>query len=198
MKAPTKVWTRAARRLGFDRNPLRRRSDLIEAWLLPAAIIVFCVLAPLLAGAAGNWVRAGNAAVRHEQQSWHVVHATLLQPVPGPMMTDGGLNSWLVWAPARWTADGRTVTGQVPAPSGSDAGRVVPVWLSHAGRVQVPPATAAQVGERASVAVLTALTALALVVAGLALLTRRMLDRRRLARWETAWLSVGPQWTRQR
>jgi hypothetical protein len=192
------MWTRVARRLGIDRNPLRRRSDLIEAWLLPAVVIMFLVLGPLLAGAAGSWVRAGNAAVRHEQRSWHLVHATLLQPVPGPMMTDDGLNSWLVWAPARWTADGKTQTGEVPAPSGSDAGRMVPVWLNRAGRVQAPPATAAQVGERASIAALTAMTALVIALAGLALLTRRVLDRRRLAGWETAWLSVGPQWTRQR
>jgi hypothetical protein len=186
------------RRLGFDHNPLRRPSDLVEAWLLPAAVIMFLVLGPLLAGAAGSWVRAGNAAVQHEQRSWHLVHATLLQPVPGPMMTNDGLNSWLVWAPARWTADGTTHTGQVPAPSGSDAGRVVPVWLNRAGRVQVPPATAAQVGERSSVAALTALTALAIVLAGLVLLIRRVLDRRRLAGWGAAWLSVGPQWSRQR
>ena len=92
------------------------------------------------------------------------------------MMTNDGLNSWLVWAPARWTADGKTQTGEVPAPSGSDAGRMVPVWLNRAGRVQAPPATAAQVGERASVAALTAMTALVIVLAGLALLTRRVLD----------------------
>jgi hypothetical protein len=186
------------RRLGFDRNPLRRPSDLVEAWLLPVAIIMFLVLSPLLAGAAGSWVRAGNAAVRHEQQSWHLVHAKLLQQVPGPMMTNGGMNSWLVWAAARWTADGTTHTGEVPAPSGSDAGRVVPVWLNRAGRVQVPPATAVQVAERSSVAALTAITALAIVLAGLALLIRQVLDRRRLAGWATAWLSVGPQWSRQR
>ncbi len=186
------------RRLGFDHNPLRRRSDLIEAWLLPAMITAFLILGPLLAGVAGAWVRAGNDAVRHDQRSWHLVHAVLLQPAPGPMMSDNGLNSWLVWTPARWTADGQTRTAKIPAPSGTSAGRTVPVWLNRADRVQVPPSTAAQVGELASVAAMTAITALAILLAGLVLLARRVLDRRRLAGWETAWLSVGPQWTRQR
>ena len=42
-----------------------------------------------------------------------------------------------------------------------------------------------------------ALAVLAVFLAGLALLGRRVLDRRRLAGWEAAWLSVGPQWSRQ-
>ena len=192
------MWTRAARRLGFDRNPLRRRSDLIEAWLLPAMIVVFLIAGPILAGLAGGWVRAANAALQHEQASWHQVQATLVQPAPGPMMSDSGMNSWLVWTQAKWTAGGQTRTGAVPAPSGTEAGQIVPIWLNRAGRVEAPPATAAQVGERASVAGLTALMALAIVLGGLTLLVRRVLDRRRLARWEAAWLAVGPQWSRQR
>jgi hypothetical protein len=40
--------------------------------------------------------------------------------------------------------------------------------------------------------------ALAIVLGGLTLLVRRVLDRRRLARWGAAWLAVGPQWSRQR
>lgn len=170
----------------------------MEAWLVPAVIIVFLILGPVLAGLASNSVRSANAAVRHQQRSWHLVHATLLQPAPGPMMSDNGLNSWLVWTQARWTAGGRPHTGQVPAPSGTSAGKTVPVWLNRANRVEAPPATAAQVGERASVAALTALMALAIVLGGLTLIVRRVLDRRRLAGWAAAWLAVGPQWTRQR
>jgi len=196
--AATRMWTRAARRLGFDRNPLRRRSDLIEAWLLPAMIVVFLIAGPILAGLAGGWVRTANAALQHEQRSWHQVQATLLQPAPGPMMSDSGMNSWLVWTQAKWTAGGKTRTGAVPAPSGTEAGQIVPIWLNRADRVEAPPATAAQVGERASVAALTAFMALAIVLGALTLLIRRLLDRRRLARWGAAWLAVGPQWSRQR
>src|SRR5271170_7259274 len=79
---PTTVWTRMTRRLGFDHNPLRRGSDVIEAWLLPAMIAAFLILGPLVAGAAGLWVHADNAAAQRATQSWHQAPAVLLQAAP--------------------------------------------------------------------------------------------------------------------
>jgi len=183
------------RRLGLDHNPLRRGSDMIEAWLLPGAVALFLILGPLVAGAAGLRVHADNLAAQRAEHSWHRVPAVLLQPAPGPIMSDNGANTWLVWAPARWTAAGRAHTGSVPAPAGTRAGATVPVWLDRAGDVRVP-LTAAGARDRIMIAGGLALTVLAAFLAGLALLGRWMLDRRRLAGWEAAWLSVGPQWSR--
>ena len=185
-----------ARRLGFDHNPLRRRSDLIDGWLLPAAIAAFVALGPLVAGAAGLWVHADNAAAQRVQRSWHEVRAVLLQPVPGPAMSDNGANSWLVWTSARWTADGRPQVGDVPALAGTSEDAVVSVWLNRAGQVQVPPLTAGGARDRIVVAALFALAGLAVLLMVLAVLARWLLDRRRLAGWEAAWQSVGPQWSR--
>lgn len=185
------------RRLGLDHNPLRRRSDVIEAWLLPAVIAVFLALGPVVVVAAGAWAHAQNAAVQQAQRSWHRVPAVLLQAVPGPVMSDNGANSWTTWTPARWNAGGRPHVGQVPAVSGTSAGSTVPVWLDRAGHVQAPPLTAGQVRDRAMLAAVVGLTGLAVILAGLALVSRRLLDRRRLAGWETAWLSVGPHWSRR-
>ncbi len=184
------------RRLGFDHNPLRRGSDVIEAWLLPAMIAAFLILGPLVAGAAGLWVHADNAAAQRATQSWHQAPAVLLQAAPGPMMSDNGANTWLVWTPARWAAGGRPRTGNIPAPAGTRAGAAVRVWLDRAGDVQVPPLTAPGARDRVMVGMSLALAAFALLLAGLALLGRRMLDHKRLAGWEAAWLSVGPQWSR--
>jgi hypothetical protein len=195
--AATTTWTRVSRRLGFDRNPLRRRSDMAEAWLPPVAIAVFLALSPLLVGMAGAWAHAENAAAARAERSWHRVPAVLLEPVPGPMMSDNGANSWLAWAPARWITGGRAHVGPVPAPSGTRAGATVPVWLDRAGHVQAPPLPEGQVRYRAVLAALVGLTALAAVFAGLVLIVRWLLDRRRLAGWETAWLAVGPQWSRR-
>jgi len=194
--AATTTRTRITRRLGFDHNPLRRRSDLIEGWLAPAAIAVFLALGPLVGGAAGLWVHAGNVASQRAQRSWHEVPGVLLQPAPGPMMSDNGANSWIVWTPARWTAEGRQLVGKIPASAGTSAGAVVPVWLDRAGNVQTPPLTAAGARDRIAVGVSFALFGFAAVLAGLALLVVQVLDRRRLAGWEAAWLSVGPQWSR--
>jgi hypothetical protein len=185
------------RRLGFDRNPLRRRSDVIEAWLLPAAIAVFLALGPLLVGATSAGAHAENAAAQQAQRSWHRVSAVLLAAVPGPMMSDNGANSWVTWAPARWIAGGRAHVGPVPVLAGTSAGGAVPVWLDRAGHVQTPPLTAGQVRDRAILAALVGLTTLAAILAGLALIGRWLLDRRRLAGWGTAWLAVGPHWSRR-
>jgi hypothetical protein len=195
--APTTTWTRVARRLGFDHNPLRRRSDLIEAWLLPAVIAVFLALSPLLVGAASAWVHHDNAATQQAQRSWHRVTAVLLQAVPGPLMSDNGGNSWITWTPARWTADGRTHVGQVPAAAGSSAGSAVSVWLDRAGNVRAPPLSAGQMRDRVVLAALVALTALAVFLTAAVLIGRRLLERRRLAGWAADWLSVGPQWSRR-
>ena len=190
------MWTRVARRLGFDHNPLRRRSDLIDGWLLPGVITAFLILGPLVAGVAGLWVHGNSAATQRAERSWHEVQAVLLAPIPGPAMSGNGTNAWLVWAPARWTADGRARTGIVPAPSGTSKDAVVPVWLNRAGQVQVPPLSASAVRDRMVIAALFALTSLAVLLTILAAAARWLLDRRRLAGWEADWRSVGPQWSR--
>ncbi len=197
MATPTTTWMKLNRRLGRDGNPLRRRSDLIEAWLLPAVIAVFLALCPVVAVVTGAWVHADNAAARHAQLSWHRAEAVLLQAAPGPEMSDNGANSWVVWTLARWTMDGRRHVGDVPAAAKSRAGSTVAVWLDHAGNIRTPPLTAAQVGERVVTATSFVLAGLAVLLAGLAWLARRALDKRRLAGWETAWLAVGPRWSRQ-
>jgi hypothetical protein len=66
--AATTMWTKAIRRLGIDHNPLRRRSDLIDGWLLPAAIIAFLVLGPLAATGAGLWATRGPAMCQRPQE----------------------------------------------------------------------------------------------------------------------------------
>jgi hypothetical protein len=194
MAAPTTRWMRLAGRLGRDGNPLRRRCDLIACWLLPAAIAAFLVAGPLAAFAADTWVRADNAAARHTQLAWHRGSAVLLQAAPGPAITDNGANGWTAWTPAQWTFGGKPQTGDVPALSGSRADSAVTIWLDRAGTVRMP-LTAAQASDRVVAAMLIALAVLAVALTGLTLLARLVLDRRRLASWETDWLAVGPSWS---
>jgi len=198
MAMPTRTWTRLARRLGRDPNPLRRRSDAIEAWLAPVAIVVFLALSPLVAGLAATGVRADNAAAQHVQQSWHPVSAVLLRAAPGPQYSDNGANTWTAWAPARWTAGGRHYTGNIPVPAGSRAGSTQTVWLDSAGHVQVPAMSRPELVGAIGTGILLALTALALLIGLAALIARWVLDRKRMASWENAWLSVGPRWSHQR
>lgn len=195
MTTPTMTWTRLTRRLGADHNPLRRRSDLIEAWLLPGAVIVFLALGPLVASLAVGLAHLDNASTRYAQRSLGPVPGVVLAAAPGPLMADNGANSWVVWVPARWTAAGRPQAGRVPAVSGTKAGSIVPVWLDHDGKVRLPPLTAGQARDRVIVAAATALAALAAALACIGLICRWRLNRGRLRSWEADWRAVGPQWS---
>ncbi len=197
MATPTKTWLKLTRRLGRDGNPLRRRADVLAGWLLPGTMVVFLVLGPLVAGLTSVAVRADNSAARHVALGWQPVRAVLLQAAPGPEESDQGANTWTVWTRARWTADGHQYVGDVPAAAGSAAGSTETVWLDPAGKVQLPPLTGAQDGSRVVNMMLVALAGLAALLAAIALAAWRILDRRRLAGWETAWLAVGPGWSRQ-
>jgi len=197
MIATTTMWVKLSRRLGMDGNPMRRRADRIEAWLAPLAIAVFLALCPVAAVAVSAWVHADNAAVQRAEQSWHPVKAVLLRAAPGPAESDGGANTWTVWTQARWSVGGVQRTGAVPVPAKSPAGSTHTVWLNSAGAVEAPPASPSQVAAFADAATSVALTALAVLLAVLTWLIRRALDRRRLARWESAWLTTGPRWSHQ-
>jgi uncharacterized membrane protein YphA (DoxX/SURF4 family) len=197
MATPTTAWRRLACRLGRDSNPLRRRLDVLEAWLLPAAAVVFLALCPLVAALTSTWVRADNAAAQRAQQSWHPVSAVLLRAAAGPEFTDHGANTWTAWEPARWTVDGRRHIGSIPVTAGSAVGSTQTVWLDSHGHVHVPPLTPAQLGQTVDAAILISLAGLAVLVSMLTLLCRWMLDRRRIAGWEAGWLAVGPSWSHQ-
>jgi hypothetical protein len=193
MTTPTMTWTRLTRRLRDDHNPLRRRSDRVEAWLLPAVLAAFLVLAPLVAAATIWQVHAANAADTTAQQSLHPAPAVLLAAAPGPMHRHG--SSWLVWTPARWTAGGITRTCQIPVGAGTPAGSRVRVWLTRSGQVRLPPLTPGLARDRARFAAALALAALAGALALAALAGRWRLNRRRLSDWTVGWLAVEPQWS---
>jgi uncharacterized membrane protein YhaH (DUF805 family) len=195
--ASTKTWKRLRRRFGFEHNPLRRRSDLIEAWLLPAVIAALLILGPIVAIVAVHWSGTQNETAWRAQRSWHSVPAVLLQSAPGPAFPDGGANSWIVWTPARWTAGGTPQIGNVPAVSDTRVGSTVTVWLDQAGNVR-QPLTAAAAQGRDLTAIALSCGALLLVLAALALAVRRALDLRRLSGWEEDWQLVGPQWSGRR
>jgi len=187
---------RLARRLGLDHNPLRRRSDVIEGWLLPAAAVMFLFAGPLLGAVVGLRVHSDNIATQRAERAWRQVPAVLLQAAPGPMVSDNGANTWLVWTEARWLVGGSPRVGIVPAAAGTKDGATVLVWLDRAGEVQEPPLSPGGASDRVMIAISFALAALAVFLTGLVLLGRRLLDRHRLAGWEAAWLAVGPQWSR--
>ena len=56
-----------ARRLGLDRNPLRRGSDRAEAWIRIALVLAFLIGAPLAAWGA-KWAESVAPTAAHLQR----------------------------------------------------------------------------------------------------------------------------------
>ena len=186
---------RLAVRLGLDGNPLRRRTDRIASCGAGVLLAAFLAGAPLLSIAAGDWTAHTLAAQQRAERGWHQVTAVLAQNAPYTVSA-----GWVVgsWAAARWTTPaGHHHTGLVEAVGGTPAGSRVRVWVDPAGRLSDPPLRHPAVAVLVGGAMAAAPVALAITLLGVASIGRRLLDRRRLAAWETDWTSVGPQWTRQ-
>ncbi len=190
---------RLMRRCGLDDNPLRRRSDRAQAWIRLGLLAVFLIAGPLAAIAVGHWAdHSAVSAARAAAEAEYRVRAVLLRDAPATSSYPFAAGSGPAWVRARWAApDGTAHAGDVPAAAGTRAGGTVTVWTNASGTLVEPPTGHAQIVSRVVffVTVTSAALAVALLAGwGTAL---RVLDRRRLAAWETDWAAVEPRWTRR-
>src|SRR5215472_132869 len=120
---------RLARRLGLDRNPLRRRTDKIAVGLAAVLVAVFLAGAPVLSAVAVAWAGRATAAEQEAARSWRQVPAVLERAAHARALAAWQLDG-SSWVLARWTApDGRTRAGQIPVSGALPAGRTVPLWV---------------------------------------------------------------------
>lgn len=191
MRSASARRARLRHQLGLDRNPLRRRSDRIEAIFLLIAIVVFVPLATVATILVASWTHAAGVAEQRAGSTLRPVTAVLIQPAP---MQRPPASPWL-WTRARWIAYGKVHLGPVAAAPGTQVGRRLPIWVDRSGNVRPAPPTSGEITAR--VVLVAALSPMA-VALGLWMSWRaliRVLDRRRLAAWGRAWSVVGPLWT---
>lgn len=188
---------RLLRGLRPDRNPLRRGSDRAEAVVLAALLAAFLVAAPVAAHAAGHWASASAARQAQAQRaSLTQVTATLVRKAP--IWSGYGSGADAV-TQARWRApDGQARTGEVFVTAGALTGGTVRIWVDRTRQLANPPLTRDQVAGRIQLAAGAAVAGLAVMLAAVGWLTRRSLDRRRLAGWDAEWLANGPRWSPRR
>lgn len=188
---------RAAGRLGLDKNPLRRRSDRIETLIMATLLVVFLVGGPLLAMLAGRMTDDAGLREMRAQQSWHQVKAVVLKSAPHAAPAFVSVNSW--WTRGRWTGPGGvTMTGEIPVPPGTQAGRTVPITINRSGHVVTSPLVPGELEMRVMLAEAGAVAGLVMVLITVGGAARLVLNRRRLESWDLEWSAVGPRWTQPR
>ncbi|MFJ3670741.1 hypothetical protein ACIPSE_30205 [Streptomyces sp. NPDC090106] len=187
----------------WRRNPLRRATDLAEAWLALTAVLLVLVLAPVAGALVGGLTQDSlQRAVREQHASRHAVTATVARKLArSPLDTDAEaatgreLRSRVV---ADWTApDGTHRHGPALADLRSPhKGDRFMIWTDAQGRIVARPLDSATATTHAVLAgVGAALLGIGLVEGARRMIVWRMV-RRRYARWDRAWSQAGPDWGR--
>ncbi|MGA5710487.1 hypothetical protein ACPCK8_29145 [Streptomyces cellulosae] len=170
-------------------NPLRRRDDIVEAWLVltvGALIAVGGTVAGLVTAHAADEVFARQRAERYS------VRAVLLTDVP---RSKAGLTSDKISARVRWTElDGSVHTDKTLVDTGRKAGSRIVVWTDGLGEITAEPPTPTEAAVEAGFLATGAALAFAGMAFGAGALARWRLDQRRINQWGREWDQVGPQW----
>ncbi|MGW2620811.1 Rv1733c family protein [Streptomyces sp. NPDC001500] len=172
-------------------NPLRRRDDIVEAWIVLAVWVVFAVGGAVAALVTAHAADEVFARQRTERRS---VRAVLLNDVPlgGPAI--GGVSDRRT-ATVRWSvSDGSAQDGRTLVETGLKAGSRVTVWLDGRGRLTSAPPSSAKAAIESGCLGLGAAAGLAGLVFGAGAAARWRLDRRRVDAWGREWDQVGPRW----
>ncbi|MDX3692384.1 hypothetical protein PV726_18950 [Streptomyces europaeiscabiei] len=178
----------------WRRNPLRRRSDRLESWvvLITWALTLFGGVAMGLMAA--DSVESGLARQRAE---WRPVDAVLTEDAPEPS-GPSGTGTEKVWGKVRWTApDGSAHEGQARVDPTAPMGAPVTVWTDAEGLLVTKPASESQARLRAAlVGGLAGVFVSAVPLVGGRLVRGRM-ERRRMDQWDEEWERIGPLWERK-
>lgn len=182
----------------WRRNPLRRRADALLAWTGLGLLLT------VLAGAPAAALWAGDTAHRHYRasaeelaRSHRPTTAVLLRDAPRhpePGSAEAGETRYPVTV--RYAAPGgRPRTGRTDVVPGLRAGSTVRVWVGPGGRLTAPPPDAGEIRSRAAGWALLAAVGVAAAGACAYGVTGRVVERRNLARWDTAWAVAARRWT---
>ncbi|MFE0381460.1 hypothetical protein ACFW1M_39195 [Streptomyces inhibens] len=195
MRAMRGIWR-------WRHNPLRRRTDRIEAWVALTAALLIALGAPLAGWSAG---RAAHGAlletVRVQHQERHLVWVTVdrlasrapVDPDPETSSQRDAHHRVI----ARWTAlDGSAHIGRLAAPRPVEPGERFRIWTDGHGRVLPRPMDVSTAGTHAVLAGLGTAAAVGGLIEGGRRLVVGQLMVRRFRRWDQEWERAGQDWGR--
>ncbi|MEW2611163.1 hypothetical protein AB0937_13310 [Streptomyces sp. NPDC047880] len=175
-------------------NPLRRRDDIIESWMV---LVVWAVI--VCGGAVAGPVTAQTAqdGFARERTELNPVRAVVLtNAAQSPASVEG--SAYRTLATVRWLhPDGTYRTGRTLVSSHAQPGAQVTVWVDARDKLATPPTGPVDALVSSVLLGLGSVSVLAGATLGTASLARRCLDRRRMARWDAEWRLVGPLWSQR-
>ncbi|MFJ4468438.1 hypothetical protein ACIP2X_13285 [Streptomyces sp. NPDC089424] len=183
-------------------NPLCRATDLMEAWVALAALLLILLVAPVIGALAGSAAQEDlQRAVREQEESRRLVTATVVRKLERSALAadpETAVRDNRSRVQARWTApDGTGRSGPVTARlRDPEPGDRFALWTDAQGRTAARPLDSATATTHAVLAGFgAALLTVCLVEGGRRLVVWRMVLRR-YARWDQAWDRAGPDWGR--
>ncbi len=195
MRATAFVWR-------WRRNALRRRSDVLEAWVGVAAVVLMLLVGPAVGWVTGSLANEALRRAVHEQQLHrHLVSATTVRSVSGGsdgtdhQSTAGREDYRRVLA--RWQDPaGRLRTGLVAVRQPARPGERFPLWTDDRGQVTGRPMDDATATVHTVLAGLGSAAAAAGLLEGARRLVVWRLAQRRYAQWERSWERAAHTWGR--
>lgn len=172
-------------------NPLQRRIDAVEAWIILAAWLCAAVGGLLLGCVAGVAAdqRYDRIRTEHRPASAVVVKATKPRGSTSPS------GDQHVWATVRWTGtDGQTHTGRTQVQTGASAGDRTRVWTNPQDQLTAEPLSPTNAMFQSGMVGFTAAAGAGLVVLLSTQVVLAGLDRRRLRQWADAWEQADRRW----
>lgn len=196
MRAMSGLWR-------WRHNPLRRPTDLAEAWVALVALVLMLFAAPAVGVVCGSLTDTSlRQQVTEQRRHRHVTAAVVVgraeQRAAASQPEGSTIRAARTTVVANWTAyDGSSRHGTLVSPLRSPAqGATFRLWTDDHGSPVPPPMARSAADTHAVFSGICAAAATAGLIEGIRRLTVWRLIRRRYARLDRAWARYGPDWGR--
>ncbi|MEU6389541.1 hypothetical protein [Streptomyces sp. NPDC046939] len=185
----------------WRRNPLRRRTDLAQAWIALGLFLTVLAATPAAMLLVGDTVqRRLTETARQQTATGHdtpaeLVHDAPRHPEPG---SDEAKEARFPVTVRYTDPQGDVRTAKTDVQPALAAGSTVRVWVDAEGDITDAPLTAEQIRDRAMGRVVVTAVAVPLLALAVYAYVDRRLERYHLARWDAAWARTAPEWTTPR
>lgn len=183
----------------WRRSPLRRGSDLVEAWVLLVAWVLAVVGGALIGMTAAE---AADHTFDGQRAERHAVAATVVENARSAVDAKGAASRRaadddLAWVTVRWTAPGGAEhSGRAQVASDTRPGTRVTVWTDQHGVLAARPLQPAEAQVEAALlgTMAAAFTGGAVWICAYGV--RELLEQRRMKQWDEEWRRIDTRWGR--